>query len=175
MSKTVNPKPGPNASESRKAVLEVLDEVDEPPCLSAGDVAKQVDFSRRTVNSRLNDLEEEGTIKAGEVAGSPVYWIDNVEADGYGIRRSLTLGGLSPAGAWLGQIFGGAAIIVAIASLFRPIPWTVPFFFIALSILGLHVAVKYQDVADPSFEMKDWATALQSTKEDVDEAEGVRE
>ena len=64
-------KPGPDPSESERAVLATLRESNWP--MSVGDVAQETDFSRQTVYTRLQELDSSGKVESGKVAGSTAY------------------------------------------------------------------------------------------------------
>lgn len=81
MAESAEPTPGPNASESREAVQNVLEELETPPALAVGDITERVDYSRRTVHSRLKDLKEDPMVdlKSAKIGGSTAYWIPEPE------------------------------------------------------------------------------------------------
>lgn len=74
------PKPGPNKDKSRTAVMETIEDASEP-CLSVGMVADRVKFSRRTVHTRLKELEDEGQLTSAEIGGSNAYWISETDPE----------------------------------------------------------------------------------------------
>lgn len=74
MADTSDPRPGPNTSESRNAVKSALLST-EKRAMTAGMIAESVDFSRRTVHSRLKELEAAGEIASGKVGSATAYWI----------------------------------------------------------------------------------------------------
>lgn len=81
------PTPGPNKSESERAVFQVLKDVTgspprEPPVLTVGMVSDRVDFSRRTVHDRLNDLaENDPNVNTHQIGSAVAYWYSSDSAN----------------------------------------------------------------------------------------------
>lgn len=91
--------PGPNESESRRAVMQVLREANVP-AMTSGMVSDEVDYSRRTVHSRLTDLQEDKLVQSAKIGGATAYWIEETptpsSAPTTGRSRAVT-GGLAAA------------------------------------------------------------------------------
>lgn len=171
MSETASPKPGPNPSKSRDAVLAVLQEVDSPPCLSAGDIEDRVEFSRRTVNNRLDDLREEGVIETGEVAGSPVYWVDNIESDGGATADWPNIVGASTVAFQLGaRICLALALIFAVGAFWYNNLYQFSVLSVVLYLLFQWVVKEYSDVGDPASELKDLLRPFRAVKTQEEKA-----
>lgn len=66
--------PGPNSSESRRAVLAALEDAKEP-ALTTGMVADRVEFSRKTVHTRLNELATKTEVESSKIGGATAYWL----------------------------------------------------------------------------------------------------
>jgi hypothetical protein len=58
-------------------ILEVLEtrDRDEYPLMSTRAVTEEFDVSRRTINTRLRDLAEEGEVERVEIGGTPLYFL----------------------------------------------------------------------------------------------------
>lgn len=83
MSESAQPSPGPNTEDSRRAVRRELRESDWP--VTAGDIAGRdgFNYSRRTVQTRLEELEEENEwVEKKKIGGSPSYRAREPETSG---------------------------------------------------------------------------------------------
>lgn len=76
MAESANASPGPDSAKSKHAVLTTLKEADVP-AMTAGDIADKVEFSRRTVHSRLKDLAASGRVQSAKIGGSTAYWVED--------------------------------------------------------------------------------------------------
>lgn len=126
MVESAEPTPGPNTNESKQAVMRALRETTKP-ALSAGDVAEEVDFSRRTVHSRLKELEDVGEVKSDKIGGNMAYWIPS--PDRMPRRPTETAGGLNKTEArafWvatIGAVAGAIAVVAGIGLWLERYEW----------------------------------------------------
>jgi hypothetical protein len=163
MAESATPKPGPNPSDSKEAVLQALHQSDLP-AMTAGDVESEIDYSRKTATSRLQELADEEKIESGTIGGNTAYWAREPQptADGHGgLWGHVPVEGITPTFSAVGIWFGVAGLALAVGHAIWGGLLTYAVISLGLTAVAAYPASLFQDKADPEFDLSDFKTRLE--------------